>query len=183
MRPILWVLLLCLTACATADVADSDALDKRAAYVSVVPTASVGQLDMDRIDLTLCCTDLGGTHYEPYLPKLATRRATIVKVRPGTCYVAQVRGLLSTQGRLDPKETLFATKPDQLNFPGVWAFRFRLTHGLSVATPSQMSTTLDFALSVTEHNVDVARGIISRQFPSITQRLPLEYTRVVESPK
>ena len=138
---------------------------------------------MERIELTLSCTELGGTRYEPYLPQLATRRATIVKLRPGTCYVSQVKGLLSTQGSLEPVATLFATKSNQLNFPGVWSFRFRLTHGLSVVSPTRMSTTLDFDLNVTVQNSDAARAIIGQQFPSITERLPFEYTRVVESPK
>jgi hypothetical protein len=183
MRRTLPALALALAACATADVTDSDTLERTAAYVSVLPTASVGAIEMERIDLTLSCTELGGTHYEAYLPKLATRRATIVKLRPGTCYVSQVKGLLSTQGSLEPAETLFATRPSQLNFPGVWSFRFRLTHGLSVALPTQMSTTLDFALKVTEQNAAVARTIIGRQFPNIMERLPLEYTRIVESPR
>ena len=138
---------------------------------------------MDRVDLTLSCSELSGTRYEAHLPKLATRRATVVKLRPGTCYVSQVKGHLSAQGSLAPDQTLFATKPNQLNFPGVWAFRFRLTHGLSVALPTQTSTTLDFALTVTEQNAPAARTIIGEQFPTIAERLPFEYTRVAESTK
>jgi hypothetical protein len=182
MRRTLLALVLPLCACATADVADSGTLDPSAAYVSLLPIASVGAIDMDRIDLTLFCTDVAGTHYEAYLPKLATRRATVVKLRPGTCYVSKVKGMLSAQGGLAPNETLFAMKPRQLNFPGVWVFRFRLTHGLSLALPMQMSTTLDFALNVTEQNAPAARSMIGEQFPKITELLPLAYTRVVESP-
>jgi len=183
MRRTLLALVLPLSACATADVADSDTLDKNAAYVSVLPITSVGEIDVDRIDLTLSCADLVGAQYETYLPKLATRRATIVKLRPGTCYVSKVKGLLSAQAGLVPAQTLFATKTNQLNFPGVWVFRFRLTHGLSVATPTQMSTTLDFAINVTEQNAPAARTMIGEQFPKFTKLLPLEYTRAVESPQ
>jgi len=181
MRRILLAVALLLGACATADVADSDTPEGKAAYVSVLPIASVGEIDADRIDLTLSCTYLVGKQYETYLPKLATRRATIVKLRPGTCFVSKVKGLLSAQAGLAPAQTLFATKPNQLNFPGVWVFRFRVTQGLSVTTPTQVSTTLDFAVNVTEQNAPAARAMIGEQFPKFTKLLQLEYTRAVES--
>lgn len=173
------VALLACAGCASVEVDDTSAVEPGAAYVAVRPNYIVGESLYGPIDLTLVCVDMARTKHSVYLQKLRNGAPTVLKLKPGVCYVDNVKVPMTGWSTTHkPFTTLFEVRAGTLNYPGDWDFTIDLVHSHASGTAGS------FRIGHTVHLQEdvVARSDTEREVreshPLLASRLPFQYTKV-----
>ena len=161
-----------LSGCGTlTSLEDDDAVDRSQAYAYLCSNVSPNGLP-DGFKATLMRVDANGGRH-PRDVKIAYGQCALVALAPGNYYLDEVRGR-PLDFVFEPAQSLFVAKAGQVNYPGDWRVDVDLVRYNTVTSMRQTR----FPAGLEEHAASGRQAGFERDYPLLSQRLKLVYTRV-----
>ena len=173
-----------LLGCATTptDFRDGGAVPPDRALVLLHLRYTFGRLEVDDPEIGLTRLTSGRPPEDFVLSRVPNKEIAILEVFPGNYFL---RGLRVVSGyyrhSFEPRLTLFAARPGQINYPGDWVVDVRVLSSSVSGTVARGSASAEYEIRMATVENNGVPALLAAKYPILNSQLPLRITRLADN--
>jgi hypothetical protein len=173
-----------LLGCATSptDFHDGGAVPPDRALVLVHLRYTFGRLEIDDSEIGLTRLASGRPPENLVLSRVPNKEIAVLEVPPGNYFL---RGLRVVRGyyrhSFEPRLTLFAARPGQINYPGDWVVEVSVLSSSVSGTVARGSSSAEYEIRMATAENNRVPAMLAAKYPILNSQLPLRITRLVDN--
>lgn len=132
------------------------------------------------VEIGLTRLEAGKPPEDLALVTVPNHRIAVLDLPPGVYFLSRLR---SENGfyrhTFEPRLTLFAARPGQINYPGDWSVNVRVVSSELHGTVGGGSSTVQYRIRMQAVENETVPALFAREFPKLNAELPLRITRTL----